>query len=342
MRRIVLVLMIAFLLSGCYPSGPSVRPTEVPTQSLRAVPQILATIRPSPTVEPAPTAESTQPQPQYVTAVLLGFDGDREGIGMRSDTFIIITLRVIPGKNDRKIDEVVVLSIPRDTLVDVKTDAGWVKDRINVAYLRGGFDGVRQAVEFNFGIFVNAGIYGINFDQFIKIADILGGLTVVPKQTYFDWCGDYKGLLKSGKGGYDRNWKANVEYDMSGAELLCYVRARAQSDDVDRTRRAQDVLAAMARDWLPSVIISPTIWPDLFSLTRSDLDLPSAMALVPLADDFATGGIPLRMASMRIGEELKYGKTESGASVLIPLVDLKQWAACEIADPISASALGCP
>lgn len=328
MRRIAIVLFIASLLTGCYPSGPTPEPS--PTAVLRAAAAQLPTVKPSETAEPTAIPVPTQALPQYVTAVLVGMDRDREGIGLRTDTFIIVSLRIMPGAS-QEIEEAIVLSIPRDTLVDVLVDGSWKKDRINVAYLRGGFDGVREAVKQNFGLFVNAGIYAIDFDGLIQVADLLGGLTVIPKETYFDWCGNYRGLLGSGsKGGYDSNWKAGVEYHMTGAQLLCYIRARAQSDDVVRTRRAQDVLLAMRKDWLPTIIASPTIWPDLFSVVKTDLQLSEAMDFLPLADEFQNGNVPLRMESMEIGRHLKYGKTTTGASVLVPLVDLKTWANCQV------------
>ena len=328
MRRIAIVLFIASLLTGCYPSGPTPEPS--PTAVLRAAAAQLPTVKPSETAEPTAIPVPTQALPQYVTAVLVGMDRDREGIGLRTDTFIIVSLRIMPGAS-QEIEEAIVLSIPRDTLVDVLVDGSWKKDRINVAYLRGGFDGVREAVKQNFGLFVNAGVYGIDFDGLIRVADLLGGLTVVPKETYFDWCGNYKGLLGAGsKGGYDSNWKAGVEYHMTGAQLLCYIRARTQSDDVARTPRAQDVLLAMRNDWLPTIIASPTIWPDLFSLVKTDLQLSEAMDFLPLADEFQNGNVPLRMESMEIGRHLKYGKTATGASVLVPLVDLKVWANCQV------------
>jgi LCP family protein required for cell wall assembly len=286
-------------------------------------------VKPSETPEPTATLVPRQAQPQYVTAVLLGMDRDQEGIGLRTDTFVIVTLRIMPGA-EQEIEEAVVLSIPRDTLVDVLVDGIWTKDRINVAYLRGGFEGLRETVKQNFGLFVNAGIYAIDFDGFIQVADMMGGLTITPKESYFDWCGDYKGFLHSGKGGYDRNWKVGVAYDMGGAELLCYIRARTQSDDVARTRRAQDVLLAMRDNWLPTIISSPTIWPDLFSLIKTDLRLDEAIDFLPLADAFQRESIPLRTESMEIGRHLKYGKTATGASVLIPLVDLKVWANCQV------------
>ena len=325
MRRIAFLL--AFLLIACVPSGPAVIP--LPTDELRAAPLALATAKPTATILPTATSEPTPVRPQYVTAVLLGMDRDREGIGLRTDTFVIVTLRIMPGA-DQEIQEAVVLSIPRDTLVDVWSTSGLKKDRINVVYLRGGFDSVRQTIQQNFGIFVNAGIYAVDFNNFIQITDMMGGLTVTPRESYFDWCGDYKGLLKSGKGGYDRNWKAGQEYPMTGAELLCYIRARAQSDDVARTRRTQDVLLAMQKEWLPTIISSPTIWPDLFGLVKTDLSLSDIMDFLPLIDVFNAGGFPVRTKSMEIGRHLEYGRTATGASVLVPLVDLKAWASCEI------------
>src|SRR3989304_8646567 len=144
MRRIAIVLFIASLLTGCYPSGPTPEPS--PTAVMRAAAAQLPTVKPSETAEPTAIPVPTQALPQYVTAVLVGMDRDREGIGLRTDTFIIVSLRIMPGAS-QEIEEAIVLSIPRDTLVDVLVDGSWKKDRINVAYLRGGFGGGRGAGE---------------------------------------------------------------------------------------------------------------------------------------------------------------------------------------------------
>ena len=119
MRRIAFLL--ALLLTACVPSGPAI--TRSPTAELRAAPLTLPTAKPSATALPTSTSDPTPVRPQYVTAVLLGMDRDQEGIGLRTDTFVIVTLRIMPGAQ-QQIQEAIVLSIPRDTLVDVWSTSG--------------------------------------------------------------------------------------------------------------------------------------------------------------------------------------------------------------------------
>jgi len=132
-----------------------------------------------------------------VNILLLGTDARTADEGARSDTIILVNI----DPKDKKIN---VLSIPRDTRVDIP---GHGYDKINSAFNKdyfddGGADLAVKTVESLLGL-PEDGIpfYAVvNFAGFEKVIDAIGGVTIDVKERmyYYSWTGDVKIDLQPG------------------------------------------------------------------------------------------------------------------------------------------------
>jgi LCP family protein required for cell wall assembly len=132
-----------------------------------------------------------------VNILLLGTDARTADEGARSDTIILVNI-------DPKNKKINVLSIPRDTRVDIP---GHGYDKINSAFNKdyfddGGADLTIKTVESLLGLPENGiPFYAVvNFEGFEKVIDAIGGVTIDVKERmyYYSWTGDVKIDLQPG------------------------------------------------------------------------------------------------------------------------------------------------
>lgn len=246
---------------------------------------------------PPPVNKLPQPNGQ-VNILLLGSDQRPNDNGFRTDTIILVTLNP-DGRAS-------LTSFPRDLYVYIP---GWMMQRINTAMGFGGFNAMRLTFEYNFGITPDYYVL-INFDGFRRIVNNLGGITVNVGQTFFD-----------SRSGYPNGY---VVYpglvEMDSETALWYVRSRYSSNDIDRLRRAQEVLQAIGQkifslDGLNHV-------PDLFTTYKStvetNLTLDATLRLLPAANLIQD---PSSIRRYVIGYDQAYDWVDpsTGAMVLLPI-----------------------
>lgn len=340
MRTIYIVpICLALLVAGCAQAEPQ-DTTAQPIQEPIILPS--ATVL-RPTTTPFPTT-TPMPAPERHTTVLMGTDWDsshpeRTQFGERSDVIVLVTW---VETWEKQLQDFALISIPRDLWVKVSCSPldpvlqGY--DRTNSAYAYGGFDCVRKMVEENFGLVVDQPMFLVQMRSFIEIVKLFEPLKVMPTETYRDWCGDFLGT--EGRGGY-KLWTAGIEYTMDPNEVMCYARGRrgAASGDLDRNRRALEILEAMALQYPPQVSGNLTNWGPgeyvelwgIFSeYIQSDIqitDIPGLIHLVPQV--FSQEGIAdWRMIRFTLEETDYYRTPLYNASVLLPTVKLKPWLAC--------------
>lgn len=160
------------------------------------------------------------------TFMLLGSDY-RPQMGYRTDVILLVSVNVKQGK-------VNLLSFPRDLWVNIP---GWEMQRINTAQPHGGFELLGDTLAENFGFRPNNYAL-IDFEGFKSIIDLLGGIDVRVEKAMSDECNFN-----------DSRW-CTIEpgiVPMDGEYALWYVRARYNSSDFDRTRRAQEVVQAVVK-----------------------------------------------------------------------------------------------
>ncbi|SFJ90457.1 transcriptional attenuator, LytR family [Paenibacillus sp. UNC496MF] len=176
---------------------------------------------------PVPT---TYEKEEPFSLLLLGIDQRNKEIG-RSDTMIYAVVRP-------KDEAILMLSIPRDTYVDIvgkttKSGRRW-QDKITHAYAFGGAKMSVETVEKFFGARVDH-YATINFKGFRDVIDAMGGISLpITKDLVNDDPDHEKFVVKAGKPVYN------------GTEALNYVRYREDAGgDTSRAQRHQVFLNAI-------------------------------------------------------------------------------------------------
>ena len=186
----------------------------------------------------APAVADQSPPPEWsgkerLNVLLLGID-KREGDAQTENTDTLIVLSLDPVNNTAAM-----LSIPRDTLVTIP---GQGRDKVNAAYSYGGAqrgpDLARRTVEGLLGIPLHSFAL-IDFSAFTKIVDSFGGVLVDVKRPLRDE--EYP----TADSGIERLQILVGPQLLGGDDALRYARSRHDSNDFSRSRRQQDVLAAL-------------------------------------------------------------------------------------------------
>jgi polyisoprenyl-teichoic acid--peptidoglycan teichoic acid transferase len=267
-----------------------------------------------------------------INVLLLGTDGrPDEGDIPRTDTMILLTL-------DPQNQTAGMLSLPRDLWVPIP-GLGY-SSKINTAYQLGhsvGYPGSgQQLAKDTVSTFIGQPVQyyvRVNFDGFVQLIDLIGGVVVVVPETIHDTeypTEDY---------GYQTfHLDAGVQH-LDGEAALKYVRTRNLDDDYSRARRQQQVLRAVAdkvlrANMLPALI--PKLPRILYTMRSSiETDIPMALQL-----EFANY---IRDTSLREVRQLvldsRYGEetyAENGAWILLPDRTLVRSALAEFFAPPSS------
>jgi LCP family protein required for cell wall assembly len=200
-----------------------------------------------------------------------------------------------------------IVSFPRDLYVDIP---GWEMQRLNTAQQHGGFELTQKTFAENFGV---QPVHYImtNFAGFKGIIDTLGGVDVQAAQSLSDKCDLPQAV----------NHYCNVSpgtVHMNGATALWYVRARYSTSDLDRTRRAQEVIQAMFLKLisLNAIARGPELFTEFKSSVDTDLTLQDIISLLPMATKLADLSHVKRYS---IGwADVTSWITPEGADVLLP------------------------
>ena len=146
----------------------------------------------------------------------------------RSDTMMLVSI-------DMKHRSIKLTSFLRDTWVYIPT-LGY-NQRLNAACSSGGYEGVVDAIEYNFGVDID-GYAVVDFEMFKVLVDSLGGVEVDVTEAEANEVtnhpyryGDV--VLESGK------------YKLSGEQALAYCRIRKIDTDFVRTERQRTVMSAI-------------------------------------------------------------------------------------------------
>lgn len=189
---------------------------------------------PSPTVvnTPLPERPAVAPATTGLNFLLLGTDYAGGG-SSRSDSFMVVHVSA-----DRT--KVYVISYPRDTYVDIP---GHGKGKINWAYQWGGVPLAKRTIEQLSGVGIDHTLH-VDFDGFISLTDIVGGVTVNNPTAFSN-------------GGWD--YPAG-DITLSGEKALLYVRTRYGLPRWDLSRAANQravVKAIIVKTLRPEVIGNP-------------------------------------------------------------------------------------
>ncbi len=149
----------------------------------------------------------------------------------RSDTMMLVSI-------DMKHHCIKLTSFLRDTWVYIPS-LGY-NQRLNAACSSGGYQGVVDAIEYNFGVDID-GYAVVDFEMFKVLVDSLGGVEVDVTEAEANEVtnhpyryGDV--VLESGK------------YKLTGEQALAYCRIRKIDTDFVRTERQRTVMSAILSD----------------------------------------------------------------------------------------------
>lgn len=183
-------------------SGPSLDPTDISLPNSQGTPI---------------------PGEEMVNILLIGQDR-RSGEGrQRSDAMILCSFH-----KTRK--TITFASFLRDTYVRIP---GYRSSKMNAAYQWGGMPLLKQTLQENFGVSVDACIE-VDFSGFQKLVDLAGGVDISLTGA------EASHLNKLG------GWKLTKGTNhLNGAQALAYARIRAIGNDFGRTQRQRNILMAL-------------------------------------------------------------------------------------------------
>ena len=268
-------------------------------------------LEPSPTVSPTPSPSPTPtngppggipaqaapiPQPAgEVTILLMGSDQRPGAQDFRTDTAVLVVL-----KPDGSVS---LVSFPRDLWVYLP---GKFMERINTAQEYGGFALVQSTFQYNFG-FTPQSYVLTDFSGFRSIIDSLGGIDVQVGQTFSD-----------ARAGYPKGYTVHAGLvHMDSATALWYIRARETSSDLDRLRRAQEVILAIGKKLfsLNALTRIPQLYAGFRSAIVTDMTVQDVTALLPVLQLVNPNQIQRYAIST---DQVTPFYTSGGADVLLP------------------------
>lgn len=205
-----------------------------------------------------PNTNVRDTEKHIVNILVLGLD-QLKNERARADSIMVMSI-------NEDTDEVAIISIPRDARVQIP---GKGLDKINhaMAY-KGEIALMKKTVEELLGAPIHHYIY-TNFNGFIRIVDILGGIEVdVPRRMVYN-CLYHPINLQPGR------------QRLSGAQALQYVRFRSDSQgDFGRMVRQQEFVKIVAEEALQvrSVLKLPQLLEQAARHLRTDMSIPQALA----------------------------------------------------------------
>ena len=216
-----------------------------------------------------PTEAEVIESEKIVNILILG--QDRRG-GTRNSLTDVMMLCTI----NKETKTLTMTSFLRDMYLQIP--GHYRNDKLNVAYAVGGFDMINAALAVNFGVKVDGNIE-VDFKQFSKIIDLLGGVDIE---------------LTGAEAAYMRNEHGHQVTSgmnhLNGESALLYSRIRYIDSDFYRTNRQRNVVTAILKQFKNASLtqITDTLTAALEMITTNMTDaeiMKYAVELAPLLKD---------------------------------------------------------
>ena len=198
-----------------------------------------------------------------INVLMMGVDERSDEVSQRTDTMILANI-------NNKENRLALLSIPRDTKVNLP---GYGVNKINAANIFGGPELAMQEVSELTGVKVDYYVV-TNFGGFKGIVDALGGVTLDVERDMHYAEGLYDGV-------YDIHLTKGVQ-ELDGTHALQYARWRGDElGDITRTQRQLKLLTAIGNEAMqPSTLTKlHKLVPEIYSNVDTNLGLSQMMAL---------------------------------------------------------------
>ena len=232
-----------------------------------------------------------------INIMLIGQDRRPGEDRSRSDSMILVTLN--PEKN-----AIQLTSFMRDLYVQIP---GYLDNRLNVAYRYGDVALMNETFLVNFGLEIDGNVM-VDFDEFTKIIEILGGVTLEMSSAEATYMNKHS----------DNSFKEGVNY-LNAKDALTFTRMRyAAGGDYGRTDRQRRVLTALAEsvrgaDW-------KTLWKTFDSILphiATNLDNETILRCIKYGANILTDGGQIQ--TFRIPQDdAHYQASIRGMAVLVP------------------------
>lgn len=240
--------------------------------------------------------QSIDTSDDVLNIMLVGQDTENLSIRSRTDSMILCSI-------NKTTKTLTMTSFMRDMYVKIP---GYYNQRMNVAYLAGGFDALYDTLSHNFGVTVEHGV-AVNFASFKEVIDAVGGVDI---ELTSSEANHLNGI------NYTFGLTSGVNH-LNGEAALEYARIRALDNDFNRTNRQRTVMMALL-DKAKSLPVTElyNLVNALIPMVVTDMSnteiVNTAMELVPLLQD-------LTIVSQRVPMDDKYKLTMvDGMSVLLP------------------------
>ena len=163
---------------------------------------------------------------------------------MNTDSMILLTI-------NEKTKKIVLTSLMRDSYVEIiRANGSKINGRLNTAYIYGGYSGMFNTIEHNFGIKVDSFV-SVDFSSFMDIVNIIGGVDMYVTRAEaieMNYAIDLANELIGDKRGTDRiKITSDATLHLNGKQALAYARIRHNTgNDFGRTERQRKLIMEIA------------------------------------------------------------------------------------------------
>ena len=241
--------------------------------------------------------------------LLLGVDSRTGSISGRTDTMILLSV-------DIEGNVIKMTSFLRDTYVSIP---GYKNNRLNAAYVYGGFDLLAATFEENFGIRPDAYV-AVNLSGLTRVIDELGGVYVDVNSKKIDrinaviyWYNKQVLNLNNLRDGYLT--KGGLQ-KLNGKQAEAWARYRYSESDMQRAERQRQLISIIFEEICKmslSELVSFAM--DNIDLVKTNLGISDIISLAPAV--LAMRDAEIRELQIPVSGGYK-SQTVSGMSVLVP------------------------
>ena len=183
---------------------------------------------------------NTEPLKGYTNIALFGVDARDSNMkaGTRSDAIIIASIN-----NDTK--KVKLVSVYRDTILEVPDSDGAYTVKVNAAYAYGGAELALQTLNSNLDLNISEYIT-INWEGLTRAIDAIGGVQIHVEEDELDMLNACLTEQIRVTGIYSEGVYSTGDLILNGAQATAYSRIRSTGrGDITRTERQREVLSAV-------------------------------------------------------------------------------------------------
>ncbi len=177
---------------------------------------------------------------EYRNIALLGIDSraDDYGLGNRSDCIIIASI-------NQSTNDVKLISVYRDTYLQLKENGMTKLDKVTHAYSYGGAQNTLLALNTNLDLNIKEYVT-VNFDAVILAVDALGGISINIDSQELSYINSYIDALIKSSGKSSKHITTTGMQVLDGVQAVAYSRIRyTDGGDYKRTERMRTVIEAM-------------------------------------------------------------------------------------------------